>query len=275
MSLLKPESLDERIIHLLQNGSLSTANLLAQLGGEGKKLSKQGFYKALRQLKADDVVVVTKGAASLNTTWIQQVSDLLSRASAAYSTGTSSGILSLADKESVSYHFGTLQQLDNYWGHLQDIVVKATPASEPLFTYDPHYWFYLARPEIEKAHIALANSLGKQFLMTVAGTTPLDKVVLLDFNNEMRQYHMERVLEKPGYYVVIVGDYVFEASFEEAVERHIEHIYTQHTAPTPEALREIEQIPHLKTRTKLKVSRNHTRAQTLKRKLSKNFIIKR
>jgi hypothetical protein len=273
MNLLRPKNLEERIIGLLARGSAKTTDLLAALRGHGgTSPTKAGFYLALRKLKAEDMVVVYKGTAALNQTWLKQMSELIGRSMDAYGAGESD-ILALRDKESVSYHFATLQQLDNFWGHLQDIVVRATPANEPIYTYDPHYWFYIARPDIEKAHIALANSLGKQFLMTVEGSTPLDRSVLPDFDNEMRQYHMQKVFDKPGYYVVVVGDFIFEARFDQKTEEHINALYLRHQAPTLMAVQEMEQVPHIATRTRLKVSRNSMRARKIKAKLSKNFAL--
>jgi hypothetical protein len=196
--------------------------------------------------------------------------------SAAYAqSGEASDILSLKDKESVVYSFTTLRQLDSFWGHAQNIVVRATPASEAVFTYDPHYWFYIGRKETERALVDEVTLLGKQFLMTVAGVAPLDKTIQPEFNNELRQYHMEKVFDKEKYYVVVIGDYIFESRFPDEVENKIEAIYARHTALNDEAAKELEEIQNLKARTRLKISRNRTKAHKLKTKLSKNFYIKK
>lgn len=274
MSLLRPKTLEERIISLLANGEVKTSTLLSLLEEDGGKPTKQGLYAALRKLKSDDVVLVYKGTASLNVTWAKQMLELMERINASYGS-ESADILSLKDKESVSYHFNSLRQLDNFWGHMQDLVVKATPKGEPLFTYDPHYWFYPARKEIEEAHIAMANSLGKQFLMTVGGTLPLDRALQPAFRNEMRQYHMQQLFEREGYYLVVTGDFVFETQFDQETERKIGEIYAKYDSLVPEALQKLEEIPNIKTRTRLKISRNRTKAAKLKRKLSKHFFIKK
>jgi hypothetical protein len=215
-----------------------------------------------------------KGIVALNATWLEQMDEFIDRSNAAYGR-ESSDILSLKEKEKISYNFSTLQQLDNYWGHAQDIVVRATPSSEPVYTYDPHYWFYLARPTVEKAHIALTNSLGKQFFMTVGGNTPLDRVLQKDFDDEMKQYHMEQIFDKSGYYCVVVGNYIFEARFDAAVEKIIESIYAKHRSLTSEARSELGRIPAIVARTKLRITKNSTRARKLKSLLSKNFFVRK
>ena len=272
MNLLKPKTLEEKIFRILGQGAVKTTALLDKLALVGTRPTKQGLYSALRKLKGDDIVIVYRGTAALNVTWLKQLIEVLNRSLEA-SGGETSDIFALADKESVAYRFGTLRQLDNFWGHTQDIVVRATPSSEPVYTYDPHYWFYLARPEIEKAHITMANDLGKQFLMTVGGTAPLDIMIKKEFENDMRQYHTEQLFTSNTYYVVVIGDYVFESHFDEPTTHRIEMLYARYTTLTDEALKEFRELPQIKTRVRLKISRNHTRANKLKKRLRKNFLI--
>ena len=143
-----------------------------------------------------------------------------------------------------------------------------------MYTYDPHYWFLIARPEVERGHMDGINSLGKQFLMTVGGTTPLDKALLPEFNTELRQYHMQKLFDKPGYYTVVIGDFIFESTFDESVERIIENIYARCDTATDTTRREFEPVLEARIRSKLKISRNRTRAKKLKAKFGKNFFIK-
>jgi len=276
VNLLDPKSLEDQIAHFLIKGGRGTTELLKELQTLRPGTTKQGFYAALRKLKAEDVVVVYKKVVALNVTWVKQMEEMLARAAKTYTVeDDSSNLLSLADKESVSYSFASIKQLDNYWGHAQNIVVQATPADEPVYTYDPHYWFYIARPEVERGHMDGINALGKQFLMTVGGATPLDKAIQYAFNNELRQYHMERMFAKERYYVVVIGDYIFESTFNEDIERRIGDIYARDANPAAEVAKAFESILNAKVRGKLKITRNRTKARKLKAKLGKNFVIKK
>jgi hypothetical protein len=48
MSLLKPKSLEEKIISLLADGQCGAVELLQKIGNENGSPTKQGFYAALQ-----------------------------------------------------------------------------------------------------------------------------------------------------------------------------------------------------------------------------------
>lgn len=275
MSLIVPKILDEKIILLLKNSGLNTGDLLAQLQ-KTDAVTKQGFYAALRRLKAEDCVVVQGRTVALNTTWIQKMRNLVMGMGKMYTDDTGAiGILSLADKESVSYSFATIQQLDAFWGHAQNIVVHATLVSDAVYTYDPHYWFYIGRKETEHALVDEVTSLGKQFLMTVGGNTALDRVIKGEFNTELRQYHIQRLFDDDTYYVVVIGDFIFETHLDPKAADLIENIYRRNATLTGIVAQMLAQIPKMRVRSKLKISRNRTRAMKLRAKMSKNFFVQR
>ncbi|HEV7449693.1 MAG TPA: hypothetical protein VGP13_04110 [Candidatus Paceibacterota bacterium] len=275
MDLLAPKTLEDQVVLLLAHGERGTTELLHKLQAKRPGTTKQGFYVALRKLKAEGVVVVYKKTAALNTTWIQKMRDALRDMGRAYTTQEdSSDILSLADKESVSYKFSTTKQLDNFWGHAQNIIVHATHANEPVYTYDPHYWFYVARRDVESSLIEEINSLGKQFLMTVGGATPLDKALLPEFNTQMRQYHIEKLYDKPNYYMTVIGDYITETYLDEKVAARINALYERGEGLNERAVQELQQELSVRVKTKMKITRNRAKARKLKTKLDKNFYIK-
>lgn len=275
MSLLAPKILDEKIVLLLRKGGLKTHDLLANLQ-KTEKITKQGFYAALRRLKAEDTVVIHHKIIGLNTTWIQKMRDMLANMSLVYTrSGEASDILSLADKESISYSFTSIQQLDAFWGHAQNIVIRTTPVNEAVYTYDPHYWFWIGRAETERALVEEVISLGKQFLMTVGGSTPIDKAIRGDFGTDMRQYHIARLFEDDRYYVVVIGDYIFETHLDCKASGLIEEIYRRNTEPSGIVSQMLGQISKMRVRSRLKLSRNRARARKLKAKMAGNFFVRR
>ncbi len=274
MSLLDPKSLDEKIVLLLKDGGLNTGELLSRIQ-KTDAVTKQGFYAALRRLKAEDCVVVQGRTVALNTTWIQKMRNLVLGMGSVYTDDAGAiGILSLADKESVSYSFATIQQLDAFWGHAQKIVVYATPVSDPVYTYVPHFWSYIGRKDTEHTLVDDVTSLGKQFLITVGGDTALDKAIKGDFNAELRQYHIQRLFDDNAYYVVVIGDFIFEIHLDPKAVELIENIYQRNTGITGIVAQMLAQIPKMRVRSKLKISRNRTRAKKLKAKMAKNFFVK-
>lgn len=273
MSLISPRKIDELVLAALTAGPSKTTTLFSEVC-ESHLVSKQGFYAALRRLRANDTIVVAKRQVSLNTTWIHKMRDLVAKMGRTYEQREEHEVLRLRDKESISYIFSSLRQLDNFWGHIQNIVVRALPKDAAVFTYDPHYWFYIGRRETERALIKEVVASGKQFLMTVAGTTPLDALIRADFDTDDRQYHIKKSFDDAHLYLVVIGDFIFETRFDPSVSARIEDIYTRYTSLTPEAVHAFDAVQEIRARSRLRVSRNKTRAQKLRSRLSKNFFIR-
>jgi len=184
-------------------------------------------------------------------------------------------VLALRDKESVSYTFATTRHLDTFWGHTQSILANQTPVSEPVFSYDPHYWFYIAREETEKKLVQDIAASGRQFLMTVGSDTPLDRILKSDFNSDNLQYHLAQIFEERNYYVVVVGDFITEVKLDEKVAAMIDDAYSQSETMNEEVIKKLQAMLAVKARHKIKISRNSRKAKLLKAKLAKNFYVRK
>lgn len=275
MNLARPNTLEESIISALAEGEISTTELREKVSGSRKHLTKQGFYASLRKLRAEEVVVVYKSHAALNTAWIKDMERQISKMSASYiSTAGSSDILALADKESISFVFTNTRHLDTFWGHIQSQIVARTPISEPIYSYDPHYWFYIARRETEARLVNDIVASGRQFLMTVGGMQPLDKKIQSDFDSDERQYHLEALFPRKEYYVTVIDDYITEVTIDPRLAAQIEDIYarTEHLDELVE--RNFARLLVIKAHHRIKIQRNKRKAAELKRKLGKNFYIR-
>lgn len=274
MSLLLPANTEERILAALREGPRRTTALLAALQTSAT-ITKQGFYAALRKLQTEEVVTIYRKNVSLNVAWVKDMARLAREAERNYLPAKSSGpLLELAPGESVSYIFTNLQNLDAFWGHTQSIIVAGTPLTEPVYTYDPHYWFYLARAETEKKIVADIAATGRQFLMTVGSTDALDKVIQPEFASDERQYHLEKLFEKRNYYLVVIGNYVSEGWFDEAVSKDIDAFYRASDTADTVFLARMEELIHRKAHHKMRISHNAQKARRLKAMLGKPFYIK-
>jgi hypothetical protein len=270
MYLLQPKKIDELIVNFLLKGEVSTSLLLSHVKEVKKDVTKQGFYFALRKLKKEDIVITYKKKASLNTVWLK---DMQSKFNTVQPTYSSSDFLSLEDKESVTYNFSTIKNMDTFWGHTWNVLMATVPHLEPLFVYDPHYWFYLARNSLEKKFHKEISQNKRQYLMTVGGKTELDKVIKRDFNSHYLQYNLEKVFPSENYYVTIIGDYITETYLDPKVTKEIKDIFNSNLKITSDAVLKLQNILELKIKSKLKISRNKARADRLKKKLGKNFYI--
>ncbi len=276
MSFLKPKTTEEIIVSLLESGEKDTLTLLEEIRHSRKKSTKQAFYAALRKLKAEETVVVYKSLVALHTTWINDLQNVVRKITKTYAGGAEPfGMLSLADKETVTYTFSTIRHLDSFWGHAQTMLMTHTPTSEAIYAYNPHYWFYLARKTTEQKLLEEIAAKKRQFLMTVGGNSKLDKVIRSDFSGDFIQYHLEKAFHKPNhYYVAAIGDYTIEVFLDKNLANTIEKIYKRYDNATPEAIGEMEGLLSIKARNKIRISKNKKKAEEVRKKLAKNFFVK-
>jgi hypothetical protein len=182
-------------------------------------------------------------------------------------------VLGLENKESITYSFSNIKNLDGFWGHLQDILVHKTNKSEPVYSYDPHYWFYIARKEREREILNEIVKRKRQFLMTVGGFTKLDNIIKSEFNTDYLQYNRNRIFSKENYYATIIGDYVVEVYLDEKVAQRIENIYQTSSEINSTVVNNLKLLLNSKTKNKIKISRNNTKAEKIRRKLKKDFYV--
>lgn len=274
MSLVRPKSLEEKIVLLLEHGEKRATDLVVSLG-LSQQATKQGVYAALRKLKADEVIVIYKGIVALNTAWVKEVRRLAQQLSHAYEGETATfDFLALENKESVLYTFSNTLHLDAFWGHAQSILVHATPPSEPVYAYNPHYWLYVARKETEQKLLNDFVRQRRQFLMTVGGSTRLDRVIKRDFASDYTQYAHKKVYERPEYYVSAIGDYLIEVVLDIGVAAAIEHVYASRGTVSQETVEELKHLLTVRARHRIKISRNKRKADDLRRRLARNFFVK-
>lgn len=276
MSLIKPKNTEETILSLLQNGEKKATSIISEIKSSKRSATKQGVYAALRKLKAEEVVVIYKGIVALNTAWIREMRHAVDHMGSVYGNEKSSfNFLSLENKESVLYSFSNTLHLDAFWGHAQSLLVNATSRHDAVYAYNPHYWFYIARRNTERKLLEDMINQKRQFLMTVEGNAKLDEAIRSDFTNEYVQYAFKKLYDRPEYYVSAIGDYMIEVFLDRKIAQAIERIYKKHHSISKEVMREFEVLLQTRARNRIKISRNEKKAEILRKKLAKNFFVKK
>lgn len=274
MNILKPNKIEDYIIMKLIHGEQLAIALLSQIRTARKQVTKQGFYAALRKLKSEDIVLMYKGRVSLNTVWIKKMNELFEEISRDYTTNQKTfDVLGLENKESISYTFSNIRNLDTFWGHAQNILLHNTASDQPIYAYDPHYWFYIARRDTEKELLDEIIKNKRQFLMSVGYKSTLDKIIKSDFNSDYTQYNYDRQFDKDNYYITIIGDYITEVWLDETISKKINEIYDKDNVSTNDQINILKSFLEAKVRNKIKISKNKARAEKLKKRMGKNFYI--
>lgn len=278
MNLLAPVTIEEHIISLLQRKPLSGAELLTEIRKHRPGSTKQALYAALRKLRAAEIVVMSNMRISLSSVWVIKMTEFFQMAKHFYakSAMTDEGFLNLEDGDRISYSFKSPNLTDIFWGHTFDILSEIIPQNEPVYLYNPHEWFFLARADSERAIFNKITKTGKQILLVAGGTTFLDKSISKEADGTLFQYYPtnEILFEKRNYYVNIFGDFIIEAWLDEDVSKKIDAFYDAATTWTDTSRSNLQKIISETGKNKLTISRNTKKAAKLKNILGKYFYIK-
>lgn len=268
--------LEDMILDELGAGPKRTVLLVQALQVKRSGTTKQGIYAALRNLRAEEKVVVHGGHASLSTVWLHRMIRYFTLAQHRYLTAdeNDSSFLNLADGERVSYHFRDAAQADAYWSHVFDILNEVVDPALPFYLYNPHEWFLLARRANERLLMDKVTGKGRQYLLTVGGRQPLDRAITPEFDGRRTQCHFaERPLfAKGNYYLNIIGDYLIEVYLDPGLAERLEAFYRTHDRDSQAVRKDLRQlISQGGGRTRLILSRNARKAARLTRQLRKFF----
>ncbi len=268
MKLYEPKDVKEYIINELFHGEKSTTNLLNDIQDK-YRITKQGFYLALKKLKKNEVIIVYNKMVKLDSIWATKTKELLDE----YLNDTSKNqILNLSDRESVSYKFSSIKHLDTLWGDAQETLALINPKNA-IFSYDPHYWFYIVRQKREEALLQKIVARKQQFLMTVGSESGIDKSIKMHFTGDLLQYNHKKLFEKNNFYITLIGEYIIEVTLDKKISDEIDRIYSSNTEITEEVIEQLGNILSSKTKNKIKISRNRARGVKLYRKFKKDFYI--
>ena len=88
MLFAKPTSLEELIITVLGEGPLKNTVIIAKVNELRPYTTKQAVYTALRNLKAEEIIVAHGMGVSLNVRWLGNMEKYLSTAKLKYHAGS-------------------------------------------------------------------------------------------------------------------------------------------------------------------------------------------
>lgn len=276
MSLIKPKLVKESILNHLKNGPVLILSLIEKIQEDRPKTTKQAVYAALRSLKDEELVLTLKGTASLNVTWINQMTSYFDQAKKNYTQKSSPGyFLELEDTERIKYYFNDVHKADVFWTHAYHLLLETLRPNEPVFLYNPHEWFLLARTENEESVIENTTQRGHPFLVTAGGATFLDKSVRKYFDGTMSQYHALKVPLFPenNYYINIFGDFLIEAWLDKGIAQRVEILYQTADSWDESIAEKFSDVLDANGRMRIVISRNRKKAERLKKSLRKSFAL--
>lgn len=278
MSLEKPKRIEEYILRYLQVEPVLMLDLVKMVKNDRPNTTKQAVYAAIRVLKKSEQIITYKGTASLNLTWLNSMISYFSLAKYNYTKiKTNEGnFIDLEDKEKIKYYFNNPIKADIFWTHVLYMLIERSEEKEPLFLYNPHEWFLLVRAENEKKLFDTIIKKGHQVLLTAGSSLFLDRYLKKFFDNDLSQYHVknEPLFKENNYYLNIIGDFLIEVWLDKKMSGKIEVFYKKTESWNDEILQELKKIIDTESRMKIVISRNHSKAEKIKKSLKKHFVLK-
>lgn len=269
MLLSTNPDIKETIISLLAKGSIDSTELQKQVE-EKKKVTKQGFYKALRELQTEEVVVKNKQLVVLSNLWINKLQSFVTQVDEQYKQ--SSDFIALQEGETITYHFKTLESLDLFWMHQFFLIAKQFP-NEPILFYNPHEFWSLFRYHEQELLYRWIGEYKRTTYFVIGDTTPLDKETtqyVAPFGLQM--YYTNDTGLQNNYFSSVIGDYVIDTVLDANTSNAIDKLYKKYPKWSEETRAELSEILTRLKRSKVVIYRNKKKAEQLRKKLMKYFV---
>ncbi len=251
---------------LLKDGSLRTSELLEKAFRK-RQYTKQGVYRVLRKLKAEEKVVIYKSTVSINNFWREQLQSLLD----AHDSGNSivGDVRELQSGDRLSLKLRGLSAADQVWSHLFIPIEKWLSNRHPLFLYNQHNWTGLLRKETDRVHVERLERSRRPTYLTIGSIATLDKAVTRTMESKYFEHSFNAKL-KFSFYIAVIGDFVFQMKLLGNGDTRINTIFSEKDAVTAKSLMEKADKQIL---CRIIVEKNATKAASWKKRLGKDFYI--
>ncbi len=270
MLLSSKSKINEVIVSLLSRGPLDSLSLLEKTQEE-LNVSKQGFYKALRELLHGEVVTKHKKSVLLNTVWINRLESFVADVQKNYNAKVSEQILSLSEGDSMVFKFKSIHDLNLLWMHYFYMVAKQL--NEPVLFYSYHEFWSLFRSDLQTELYKWTQQNKVKTYYVVGNKTRLD----LETTRRHKKYgpeiaYQEKTTLSANTGLTVIGDYIFNTVIDNTTTKAIDEIYKKYSTWEPSVETELKEILERIRRSKVVIERNKKKAETLRKKLMGYFL---
>lgn len=260
------------ILGILSNGPADGVRLLVEVN---KKLAvtKQGLYKALRELLRDEVIIKEKRLFTLNKVWLSRLKDFIKYSE--QNLGITLPFLETSSSGRKVVTFKNTDSLDMYWGHLF-LALSEQFDDKPFFFFNHNSWFLYDRPHSEMYLYKKSLKMKNKVLITIGNNTPIAKDFKTRFTKSNIQIAAEEKNNVPATdHLCIVGDYFITTRYNKKTMSEISALFRRSSSFGEQEKAELKKILSSSKRPKMVITKNKSKADTWKRRLAKNFIIKK
>ena len=246
-----------------------------------RKMTIQGFYKVIRKMLDDRVLLKDGQLISLDSFWINKVMEFSKNIERTYAANslTAANIL-LEEGERRVFEFENVIAMDNLWSHGLNLVRQfyAANGHPDKNAYSRNYFsvFHISRTESESTNLQYFESSKMEWFMASGSDTFLNHLPAKLIEKE--NYHQfifdfdgynkgkEKPLEK-NLWVTLVGDFIFEARLPKYVFELVEKIYEETRSIGEFNADKISGLFQEPGKAILAVSRDKKRAEQIRREI--------
>ncbi len=263
--------LEETIIEALRDGGVTGPTLLTNVS-QKINISKESFYRALRQLLKKEVVNKHDGIYQLNRHWLQQIYRFGKQHVAENKNIDVDNILSFKEGDKITYKFSNPNAMGIYWAHTYDMIFEHHDPKVPILIFHPHEWLIHTRVSSESFFLSRFEEDKKLVFFAIGGKTEFDKAFKKTWESKFRQigigisYNMKHVE-----YINVLGDYVFKVSLSNKLNKDLELFFKTHKEVTLENKAELEKLCSRKDSAKMVFVRSKKEAALWRTRFNKHF----
>lgn len=277
MLFAENQTIKELIVQELSySPSLTLQELTEKISPKLKqKITLQGWYKALKILIAQGIIIKEKKKYILNTSWVVDVLQWSHRLKNVYIEKENEPVIALPKKEreKVTFKFPDLLTMNGFWAHLLVYIGSQNPKDPIIYAYNPHFWFYLAQSAVEKQYNRGLESFGIKTLIIIGSNSFLDKWNAQFFEKTSIEYYFSK---KPFYpdqtkYINYFGDYLIEVKVKKEMAKKIDHLFKNTISLSDISQLELMGLFQEKSLCTITVSKDGKKGGVFKRKIKRYF----
>ena len=251
-----------------------------------RRMTIQGFYKVIRKMLDDRILLKDGQLISLDSFWISKVVEFSKNIERTYSpiSPTSTNIL-VEEGESRTFEFENIISMDNLWSHGLNLVrqyyIDHKHSDKNAYSRNYFSVFQIARTESENVNIQYFESSNMQWCMASGYNTFLNHLptklieeenyhqFVFDFEKYVAE-NKDKTIEK-NYWITVIGDFIFEAYFPKYVFELIEKIYADTQAISEFNADKISNLFQEPGKSILIISHNKKRAELTRQDVKKLY----
>jgi hypothetical protein len=264
--------LQEELLCILAQGAINGVNLLTKVSLK-IPTTKQGLYKALRNLLQNEIAIKKGLYYSLNKVWLSRFRDFIEEGENNLGISLPFRNTTLNGKKSIT--FKDAEALDIYWGHLY-LTLKNKFKNSSFFFYNRHSWSIYERPHSETYLYKISLKGGGKIMITLGVNTLIAQKFKKDFSKENIQITIdEKFLIPKTDHICIIEDYFILTRYDKKTVALIDSLFNKAIFFGETETKELHRILLNCKKPRIIITKNIKKANIWKRRLAKNFVIKK